>query len=175
MKYKKSAFTLIELLVVIVIIGILSGIGISTYNDYKEKARMAKIQSFDVQENKKLLAKVVSGGDVDYKFNEISNSLNSLVDNGFYDFYNRVESSDDSPYSGVSSLHFEKDRLTGNLSTKFPRNEFTISLFFKALDTHHDILTLRGPSGNTINIGSNPTVSIVRGKNNQYTLGRNTS
>lgn len=39
---KKRAFTLIELLVVIVIIGILTSIGVSTFESYKSKARDAQ-------------------------------------------------------------------------------------------------------------------------------------
>ena len=47
MNIKKFGFTLIELLVVIVIIGILSGIGISQFSAYQSKARDAKrIQQF---------------------------------------------------------------------------------------------------------------------------------
>ena len=40
---KKNGFTLIELLVVIVIIGILAGIGISSFKNYKLKAQTAKV------------------------------------------------------------------------------------------------------------------------------------
>jgi prepilin-type N-terminal cleavage/methylation domain-containing protein len=49
MSQKKSAFTLIELLVVIVIIGILATIGVAQFNEYQEKARMAKAQAFASQ------------------------------------------------------------------------------------------------------------------------------
>jgi prepilin-type N-terminal cleavage/methylation domain-containing protein len=52
---KKNAFTLIELLVVIVIIGILASIGVSQFNKYQEKARIAKAQAFAAQVNKKAL------------------------------------------------------------------------------------------------------------------------
>ncbi len=44
--FKKTAFTLIELLVVIVIIGILATISVSTFQNYVEKARLAKTQAF---------------------------------------------------------------------------------------------------------------------------------
>ena len=43
--FKKHAFTLIELLVVIVVIGILSGIGISSFNSYQNKAKVAVAES----------------------------------------------------------------------------------------------------------------------------------
>jgi prepilin-type N-terminal cleavage/methylation domain-containing protein len=46
MKIKKSAFTLIELLVVIVIIGILATISVAQFNNYQERARLAKAQAF---------------------------------------------------------------------------------------------------------------------------------
>ncbi|PJA38651.1 hypothetical protein CO180_03020, partial [candidate division WWE3 bacterium CG_4_9_14_3_um_filter_41_6] len=39
----RSGFTLIELLVVIVIIGILAGVGIASYNGSLDKSRMAKV------------------------------------------------------------------------------------------------------------------------------------
>ena len=44
-KNKKIAFSLIELLVVIVIIGILSGIGISSFNGFMANARDARRQA----------------------------------------------------------------------------------------------------------------------------------
>lgn len=54
---KKSAFTLIELLVVIVIIGILATIGIASFNDYQERARLAKAQAFARQAQTSLMAR----------------------------------------------------------------------------------------------------------------------
>jgi prepilin-type N-terminal cleavage/methylation domain-containing protein len=53
---KKNAFTLIELLVVIVIIGILATIGVAQYNNYQEKARLAKAHAFYRQSHMHLLA-----------------------------------------------------------------------------------------------------------------------
>lgn len=60
MKYRYSAFTLIELLVVIVIIGILSGISIAGYNDYIEKARLAKARYNSAQVQRLFLAEDAS-------------------------------------------------------------------------------------------------------------------
>ena len=56
-KNKKSGFTLIELLVVIVIIGILSGIGISAFKSYQYKAQVAVVQA----ESKPLIDAVIIG------------------------------------------------------------------------------------------------------------------
>lgn len=53
---RTPAFTLIELLVVIVIIGILSAISISAFDNFVEKARFAKVQSFESQIEKQVLA-----------------------------------------------------------------------------------------------------------------------
>jgi prepilin-type N-terminal cleavage/methylation domain-containing protein len=71
MKIKKSAFTLIELLVVIVIIGILATISVAQFNNYQERARLAKAQAFARQAATLLKAKATSA------------SLLPLLDLGF--------------------------------------------------------------------------------------------
>lgn len=53
---KKSAFTLIELLVVIVIVGILATISVAQFNEYQQRARIAKIQAFEAQADMVLMA-----------------------------------------------------------------------------------------------------------------------
>ena len=59
-RMKKSAFTLIELLVVIVIIGILATISVAQFNDYQERARLAKAQAFAKQAETLLKVKATS-------------------------------------------------------------------------------------------------------------------
>ena len=61
MDCKRKAFTLIELLVVIVIIGILSGIGISQMKNYTEKARLATAKFAANQVKRLFLAQNASG------------------------------------------------------------------------------------------------------------------
>lgn len=65
---KKQAFTLIELLVVIVIIGILSAIGITTFNGGKERAYDARKQQNLNQINKILTLFSLENSDVSMKF-----------------------------------------------------------------------------------------------------------
>jgi prepilin-type N-terminal cleavage/methylation domain-containing protein len=71
---KKKAFTLIELLVVIVIIGILATIGVAQFNEYQERARMARAQVFASQSQRLLnlsLEKTVGN----WNFNQVSGSI----------------------------------------------------------------------------------------------------
>lgn len=57
---KIRGFTLIELLITIVIIGILSAISVSVFNDYKQKASLAKGLAFAAQVDRKLSLKSLS-------------------------------------------------------------------------------------------------------------------
>jgi len=41
----RKAFTLIELLVVVAIIGILAAVGVTTFNGFQEKAKVAAVKS----------------------------------------------------------------------------------------------------------------------------------
>lgn len=58
---KIRAFSLIELLVTIVIVGVLATISIASFNNYQEKARLAKIQAENDQLKKEFIAKYTLG------------------------------------------------------------------------------------------------------------------
>ena len=72
-KNKNLAFTLIELLVVIVIIGILSGVGIASYNQYVKTARDTKIiaECKQIERCETLITTCPEGGDSEDQCNNL--------------------------------------------------------------------------------------------------------
>ena len=82
MKKYTNGFTLIELLVVIVIIGILAGIGISSFKQYKIKATVAALSARIVQEKKFFLTECIGNGKelkncpVSYASSHVPNPVN---------------------------------------------------------------------------------------------------
>jgi prepilin-type N-terminal cleavage/methylation domain-containing protein len=142
---KKSAFTLIELLVVIVIIGILATIGVAQFNEYQEKARMARSIAFESQANKLLLAKTAVQGtksiaawDFDdltgRTTNDTTGSGNILTSN-INDGNNFVTDTPD----GSPSAFYANERYMGNNSPSFSSlsNELSISFWIKPI-TYQD-------------------------------------
>lgn len=80
----RSGFTLIELLVVIVIIGILAGVGIASYNGSLDKSRMAKVIA-DMKEIAEAGKKwnIVNGGGTTWPPDVYPNLPSTLISDGY--------------------------------------------------------------------------------------------
>lgn len=142
---KKSAFTLIELLVVIVIIGILATIGIASFNEYQEKARLAKAQAFAAQLEKKiqadfdsqyLLLNIMDGNLTDLSANNNPNHLYGgiITNDGTKNAYG----------NGTAMLLSYPHSMYNNLSN-MPTKSFTISMWIKRNDVSENITATTYP------------------------------
>ena len=70
---KQKAFTLIELLVVVAIIGILAAVGVTTFNGFQEKAKIAVVKSNHALVKKYVIFEITKCYALDAEFDSITN------------------------------------------------------------------------------------------------------
>lgn len=138
----KKGFTLIELLVVIVIIGVLSVISVASFNNYQEKARLAKAQAFAAQFQKQVRTQVIEEGQVhtfysSYENNSVSQSAPYLTDwsgsvnNAVTTTGGTHAQSTDVPAGNGNSLRIDKRFLATVTLNNGPTNKITMATWVK--------------------------------------------
>jgi len=144
---QRKAFTLIELLVVIVLVGILSSISVSTFQNYRERARIAKAQFSARQLQSLILAQDSSTGEGTlftfwYGFDEgtinpispfvldKSEVGNNLINSGASGTFN---SDGDTPIATGRSIRLENRQLfrLGGVTTQEPDEKITVATWIK--------------------------------------------